>query len=103
MSARDGLPHRLAHLAFPFREIGGQLDRRIEESMINGSDLDGHSGVADHAFRRSEAGHAFYHILIARKRWLRLGHRDDPNTLERELGGFERIWRIAPRAVMHAV
>src|SRR5580765_5113011 len=34
---------------------------------------------------------------------LRLGHRDDPNTLERELGGFERIWRIAPRAVMHAL
>ena len=69
---RNAFPHRLAHLALPLREVARQLDRRIEESVIDRSDLDGNTRSTDVTFRRAEAGHAFDHEVEATRfgrRW----------------------------------
>ena len=46
-------------------ELARKLDRRIEESVIDGANLDGDPRAANVALRRPESRHAFYHIAGA--------------------------------------
>src|SRR4029078_5894461 len=62
MPPRNPLPQELPYIALPFGERTGKLDARIEETVVTRSDLDAYPCGADHAFGRTEAGHARYHM-----------------------------------------
>jgi hypothetical protein len=61
MAAPDPLAQRFAHVAFPLRKLGGELDRWVEEPVVHRPNLDGHSRSGDVPVGRAEAGHAFDH------------------------------------------
>ncbi len=65
MPARDLLPQRLAHIAFPLRESGGKLDAWVEETVIDRSQLDADAEGADFPLGRPKSRHAGYHMRVA--------------------------------------
>ena len=61
--ASDSAPQRVAHLGFPSGKLVRQLDRRIEESMIDRANLDCDSRGTHRTAGGPESRHAFYHIV----------------------------------------
>src|SRR5437870_1354596 len=64
MSARDGFPHRLANFALPLRQVARELDRRIENPMIDGPPPARAARPAPLAPRTTKPSHVFYHDLF---------------------------------------
>src|SRR3970040_2082997 len=68
MTARDAPPEGLAHLGLPPGQRRGELERRAEEPVVDGTQLDADARAADRALRRAETGHGSDHVELDKLR-----------------------------------
>src|SRR3970040_1267093 len=68
MTARDAPPEGLAHLGLPPGQRRGELERRAEEPVVDGTQLDADARAADRALGRAETGHGSDHVELDKLR-----------------------------------